>query len=303
MKFVSNKLLRARPLLGTFVEITASGLDANSLERAIAAAFGAVARVHALMSFHERDSDVSRLNRANIDEALVVDHWTYEVLAASAELERQSNGRFNVGVAPALQLLGLLPDLDQDHASTRVLACDNAFELLPGERVRMRKIGARIDLGGIAKGFAVDRAIDVLQQHGIESGLVNAGGDLAAFGSEDHVVGIRDPGDRSRLLCCVAVQNAGIASSGLLFDPLTAGQKAQSAVIDPGSGRPVMAICGATVCAPSCMVADALTKVVMIAGTGASETLDHYAANALLVSSDGEVEVTADWQDAFSIAA
>src|SRR5579871_1324466 len=94
-----DKLRRARPLLGTFVEIEASGPDHPGIVRAIDAAFDAVATVHRLMSFHEGDSDVSRLNRDAFDRAIEVHAWTYQVLEAAVALHRQSNGMFDIAVA------------------------------------------------------------------------------------------------------------------------------------------------------------------------------------------------------------
>jgi FAD:protein FMN transferase len=304
MKFVSNNIMRARPLLGTIVEITASGLSMSELQNAIEAAFDAVARVHALMSFHDGESDVSRLNRAIPNDAIMVDQWTYAVLAAAAELERLSSGRFNVAIAPALEMLGMLPRPKREEVCAPRLTRGNAFELLSDKRVRLREPGGRIDLGGIAKGFAVDRAIDVLRRRGVVSALVNAGGDLAAYGPNEQMVAIRDLRDPHRLMCRVAIQSAAIASSGRLFDALTSKPNSQSAIIDPENGnRPRTLICGATVRAPTCMVADALTKVVILTGIDSSRTLDHYGASALFMKESGEVKVTADWQDIFPIAA
>ena len=303
MKSVSNKVVRARPLLGTFVEITASGRGSAELETAIEAAFDVVAQVHGLMSFHDPDSDVSRLNSATTDRAIVVHGWTYEVLEAAADVHRRSKGSFNVAVAPALQHLGLLPRSTRGASIPVPLPCKDALELLPGNRVRMRAADAKIDLGGIAKGFTVDRAIDVLQRYGVPSGLVNAGGDLAAFGPDEHVVALRDPRDPARLMCRVTVRSAALASSGLLFNPLTSERGPHSATIDPESGQPASAISGATVRASTCTIADALTKVVMIAGAGSLEVLDHYVASALFVTANGDVQVTDDWQDMFPFAA
>ena len=80
--------------------------------------------------------------------------------------------------------------------------------------VRYRRPGVKIDLGGIAKGFAVDRAVDVLQEHGLTRGLVNAGGDLAAFGPYLDLIYLRNPTSAHRLLCQVEISNAAPASSG-----------------------------------------------------------------------------------------
>jgi thiamine biosynthesis lipoprotein len=120
---------------------------------------------------------------------------------------------------------------------------------------------------------------------------VNAGGDLAAFGAEEHIVAIRDPRDPSRLMCHVVIEDAALASSALMFDPVEPSGVVRSAVVDPESCQPVRVICGATARASSCLIADALTKLVMVTGTRSSEVLDHYAASAPFVMADGEVEM------------
>src|SRR5271165_3746740 len=99
---------RARPLLGTFVEIAVADTSSATADAAIGAAFDAVAQVHALMSFHDPASDVSRLNRAADVGAIATHAWTFDVLATAVELHRRSRGLFNVAVAPVLQTLGLL---------------------------------------------------------------------------------------------------------------------------------------------------------------------------------------------------
>jgi thiamine biosynthesis lipoprotein len=175
--------------------------------------------------------------------------------------------------------------------------------LLPENQVRFAGHGVRIDLGGIAKGFAVDCAIEALRRHGVTDGLVNAGGDLAAFGPRSHAIDIRDPRHPDRALCRVDLSNAALASSAGQFDPLRSGQASSSAVIDPVTGRPSHAIHGATVCAPRGVIADALTKVVMNAGEGAAALLEHYGASALFVSAQGCIHITADWNNEVRLAA
>ena len=279
------------------------GAGGAKAEDAIEAAFETVKRVHDLMSFHDAASDVSRLNRAEPGEAVIIERWTYQVLATSLDLHRRSLGCFDITVAPVLQLLGFLPSAAQDAPFAREPGASGSIALLPGNRVRIERPGTKIDLGGIAKGFAVDRAVDVLRQRGIEAGLVNAGGDLAAFGPEKHAVAIRDPRDPVRLLCHVLLKDAALASSALTFDPVRSTVVGRSAVIDPKNSQPVQEICGASVHARSCLVADALTKVVMISGASSTVVLDHYRASALLVMPNGEVETTDSWRDACSVAA
>jgi len=193
MRPACDSVRRARPLLGTFVEITATGRPAATLHAAVDEAFAAVATVHRLMSFHEPTSDVSRVNRHAATTAVAVHPWTYAVLTTAADLSRRSDGVFDVTVAPELQALGVLPGAADETPITMRPRAGRAIELLSDHCVRFGEPGIRIDLGGIAKGFAVDRAIDVLTGAGISGGLVNAGGDLAGFGPDGHRVHLRDP--------------------------------------------------------------------------------------------------------------
>lgn len=303
MAAASNRVRRARPLLGTFVEIEAEGHVEAEVIGAIDAAFDAVSTVHRLMSFHDPDSDVSRLNREAFDRPVRVHEWTFDVLKTSVELHRRSDGFFNVAVAPILQGMGLLPRQREDAVNASVPALD-AIEPLEGQMIRFRHRHATIDLGGIAKGFAVDRALDTLRRSGaVACGLVNAGGDLAAFGAEIRSVHIRHPRDPGRVACRVEFAGEALASSARRFDPFRSAQTGRSAIVWPDGQSPANVIDGVTVRAPSCMIADALTKIVMISGTDATSLLELYRASALLVTADGEVQISPDWQSAVHLAA
>ena len=155
----------------------------------------------------------------------------------------------------------------------------DVIALLCDGSVRFRDRGVRIDLGGIAKGYAVDRAVEVLRRCGIGEGVVNAGGDLAVFGEETIPIAVRDPCDPSRLAAVVLLRDQALASSGRTIDPRTR--------------RPVEAIAGASVQAPSCMMADALTKVVGVAGEAALPVLRHYGASATLFRAGRAVRLAA----------
>jgi thiamine biosynthesis lipoprotein len=300
MAVESDNLRRARPLLGTFVEISLAGGTRTAMEVAVEAAFGAIARVHRLMSFHEPASDVSRLNREAGTRAIPVDDWTYQVLAAAGDLCLRSNGMFDVSVGSALQRLGRPPGEAEDrHPRTPAeTPAANGVELLANHRVSFRRPGMKIDLGGIAKGFAVDRAIDVLRRRGMSGGIVNAGGDLSAFGAAPAAVHLRDPRDPGRIMCHVQIQNEAFASTGGSFDPVRSAQAADCAVIDPRSQQPVRRLAGASVRAPTCIIADALTKLVMIDPSSAAPVLAQEKAGALIVLADGEISVSHAWERA-----
>jgi FAD:protein FMN transferase len=302
MAAMSASIRRARPLLGTFVEIAATGETPDGVEAAVEAAFAAVATVHRLMSFHEAGSDVSHVNRDAAARPVRVHPWTYEVLAAAVEMHHRSSGAFDVCVAPALQRLGLLPNTS-DLCTRPPPDRRNLIELLSENEVRFSAPAVKIDLGGIAKGFAVDRAVEALRQHGITDGLVNAGGDLRVIGSHSYAVDIRNPRQPDRTMFRVALANGALASSGGRFDPVRSHHALSSAVIDPATALPAHSISGATVCAPRCLIADALTKVVMNAGEGAGAVLEHYGADALFVSLHGDAHMTANWKNEVHLAA
>jgi len=294
---------RARPLLGTFVDISASGATHEVTARAVDAAFAAIADVHRLMSFHDNGSDVGRLNREATLHPVTVDASTLAVLQTALDLHRRSGGAFDIAVAPVLQDLGLLPR-DRSVALARSeVATSAAIELLTDNRVAFRTPGMAIDLGGVAKGFAVDRALNVLKGAGVTAAIVNAGGDLATFGPLAQSIGIRDPRDPARIICSVALRDRALASSGRSVDPVRSSDRAAIAVIDPQSQEPTAGIIGATVVAPTCMIADAITKVVMIMGAHASPLLDHFSADAMMVEASGDICMTANWNDLVSRAA
>jgi thiamine biosynthesis lipoprotein len=292
----SVDIRRARPLLGTFVEIAATGGEQSELDAAAEAAFAAVAKAHRLMSFHDAASDVSRLNREAATRPVRVDAWTWEVIAAALDLNRRSDGAFDITVAPLLQHAGLLPPSAGPAGDAR--PAPDAIEMLPGHRVRFRHPGTRIDLGGIAKGFAVDRALGTLRAHLVTAALVNAGGDLAAFGPKAWPIHLRDPRDPRETIGAIDARNEALATTGARFEPLDSHVVASTAVFDPRARAPASLIAGASVRAPCAMLADALTKIVMIAGEAAAALLAHFGAAALMVCRDGDIRVTTSWQAA-----
>ena len=188
---------RARPLLGTIVDVQARARDDVAVARSIEAAFAAIERVHRLMSFHDAESDVSRMNREAFVRSVIVDKWTWRVLHAAQEFARESDGAFDITVGRLLANWNYLP-----RQGSRCDSISNWRDIVLEKNcaVRFRRRLA-IDLGGIAKGFAVDRAVDALTEAGARAGLVNAGGDLRVFGLQEKAVRIRyplDPGSRRR---------------------------------------------------------------------------------------------------------
>jgi thiamine biosynthesis lipoprotein len=270
--------VRARPLLGTLVEIAARGARA---EAAVAQAFRAVEQVHALMSYHDPASDVSRINREAGLRPVAVHADTWRVLSAAREFAQASGGLFDITVAPTLTRLGYLPR----HADFPRCSGQGDWrhvELLPGQRVRLAR-RLRIDLGGIAKGFAVDQAIAVLRACGISSGRVNAGGDLRVFGDAAQPLHVRHPTAPSRLLPLLNLCDEAAATSAGYFASKRMNGMQVTPHIHPRTRKSLSPARSVTVIAADCMTADALTKVVLADVTAAGEILHRFGARAIVL--------------------
>jgi thiamine biosynthesis lipoprotein len=221
---------RARPLLGTLVEVGIQADEASAV--AMEAAFSAVARVQACMSRFDADSDIGRFNALPAGGAITVDPWTAQVLQAAQILQHESGGRFDISLGSGPQ----------------------GWRLAEG-RVHKLLQDTRLDLGGIAKGFAVDVAIGALMAHGIAAGWVNAGGDLRVFGPIELPIQLRDE------------VRGGTVPMGMLCDGALCTSHFPS-------GAHV------SVAAPQCLWADALTKLVALDAEETDRLLQTHGALA-----------------------
>ena len=267
---------RARPAMGTLLHIAASGPDPDAVERAIDAAHQAVELVERLMSFHDENSDLSRLNREASHMPQRVHPWTHEVLLRAVRFAEISDGLFDISVAPLLVQAGLLP---RSVAATLDCGRWRDIQLLPDCRVAFAR-PLLLDLGGIAKGYAVDQAIHALRRGGCSEAIVNAGGDLRRFGTRPHVVHLRLP---EGVMPMAELIRGAIATSA----PRTTGvdRLAQpiGCIIDPKRRQPWDRGTRVVVAAPSCVVADAFTKIAALAGPACRPLLSRFGAQALWI--------------------
>ena len=280
----SSSLRRARPLLGTLVEITARG-DPAVLPAAVERAFAVIDRAHQLMGIHDPRSDVARLNREGHLGPVEVDRHTWAVLAHAQRVSAASDGAFDVTVAPRLVEWGYLPDCGQSLPDVQPNGYQ-AIEMLPRHRVRFLK-PMLIDLGGIAKGYAVDLACDALERCGVTDYVVNAGGDLRVGGTPT-TVHVRHPGRPAATLVLATIQGSAIATSARYFAAKEVHNRSVHPIIAPATAGPAPYRGSISVRAPDCMSADALTKVVAVLGADAAPVLESFGAEAVLLSESGE---------------
>ncbi len=280
MQSLLNSVRRARPLLGTLVEINATA-SSSELSAAFDAAFAAIEQVQRLMSFHDEDSDVSRINAADAGCDVCIDAQTYHVLQRATELGDLSDGFFDIATADVLVLRGFLPA--QNHPKMPLSgATYRDLELGEGNRVQWRRKGW-IDLGGIAKGYAVDCAIASLQSHGIASGMVNAGGDLRCFG-EAQPIHARRPDEPTSLVSLGYLQDGAIATSAGYFSAVSTEVGSVNPLVDPKQKICTAWDYSVSVVASDCMTADALTKIVRLSRESAPDILAMLNAQAVVIN-------------------
>ncbi len=270
-------MIRARPLLGTRVDIRVEDPDEDAANAAIDRGFAAIADIHRLMSFHESMSDVSRLNRDAAREAVAVDARTFEVLRRAQDFSAQSDGLFDITTAPRLVEWAFLPR--PDCAPTPAPEASWRDIILEDEnRVRFRK-PLWIDLGGIAKGFAVDQAMTAVGARPEIQVYINAGGDLRVAGPNIEMVRLRSAIDMD-VVPVIEMEDGALASSSGREHLKDHRNSRVGPHVDGRSGASVGADTFACVAAANCLTADALTKVVLAAGSRAEPILGHFGAIA-----------------------
>ena len=269
-------MIRCKPLLGTFVEIMIE--DAIQSEQALAEAFFAIEKIQSLMSFHNPESELSRMNALAHAEEIRIHPWTAEVIGIAKAIYIQSQGVFNCGIGHRLVEAGLLPrHLNIDDYSFGGI---EDLELIEPDLVQS-KLPLCIDFGGIAKGYAVDKAVEALISKGIQSGSVNAGGDIRVFGDCFQDIQMRDPARPSELIQIGSIKSGAIATSSLYFAKRNASVK--SFMINPFNHEHIEFSESYSVVANECVFADALTKVVSISGNIHHPCLSHFSAQAIRI--------------------
>jgi thiamine biosynthesis lipoprotein len=280
----SASFKRMIPLLGTFIriELRSSVHDQEFLMLQMEQMFTAMKRVQAHMSFYENESDVSRLNRAPLGEWISVSGETKAVLRFAEELRKDSDGLFNVGFSESW--LGPLYELCEGESCPQDGSC-YARKIQKGE----------IDLGGVAKGFAVDQAVAVIR-NAVEAqeifGSINAGGDLYLFEEAPSSVAVQVPrgpvgGEflfESLDHRILSLKNGAVATSSTRLSGEVRLSYRKRNEFDENEFFTTPKT--ATVIAASAMVADALTKVVLLSETAeelalAKKCLAKYEAQGL----------------------
>lgn len=242
--------------------------DEAAGQAAVERAYDEIGRIHRLMSFQDSGSDLARLRRAN-GRPVVVDPRTRAVLGFALGLAEETRGAFDPTIGAEADAAGSLPGAAHDGEAVPVGDWRDVT-LIPDGVVLRRPVW--LDLGGVAKGFAVDRAVEILRAAGARQACVNAGGDLRVHGPASEAVRLA-VGDVREAAVIEIIDGAVASSGGRPGEAIAAHFDGRTRTrIDPGRF--------ASVTAHTCMVADALTKVVLADPEGAVPMLARYGARA-----------------------
>lgn len=284
-----------RYAMGTALEITLHGRDAEALDRALDESFAMAARLDHLLSRYDDTSDVSRLNRSG-GVPLEVDPAVVEVLRASVALSGVTGGAFDVTVGPLVALWtqaaagGELPG-DEALEAARERVGSDRIEFRDDGRVVLAG-GAQVDLGGVAKGYALDRMRPILERHGVEAALLSFGqSSVWAVGAPPDSAGwrllVRAPGGGFDGL--LTLRDQALSVSGSLGQGSVIGGRRFGHVLDPRSGWPLTRRREAVVVSSDATLAEALSVALLVLGEGEGmrRVAEQPGCEALLLDADG----------------
>ncbi|MBI1841582.1 MAG: FAD:protein FMN transferase [Verrucomicrobia bacterium] len=263
--------------MGTMWSITCYGPDRETVSSAAKAAFQRVAELDAMMTDYDSNSELLRLGEAQSGVAHPISRELLEVMAAAQKVSRESEGAFDITAGPLIQAWRRarrqreLPSGERLAEALSVVGYTNLSLDLRHSTATLRVPRMRLDLGGIAKGFAADAALEVLRRHGIRRALVAASGDLAIGdappGERGWKIRVGDPESRTNVLAfALYLKNVGVSTSGDAEQFVRIEGKQYSHIVDPATGSGLTNRVQATVIADSATRSDAWATAACILG-------------------------------------
>lgn len=263
-------------LMGTVVQIDVclDGEDQLDVDAAYTAMWERLSEISWRMNVYDPNSDVSKVNRA-FPEAVEVGADTHAMLRRSVAYARETQGAFLISVWPLIKLWRASqesqepPAADVLQTTLRQINLDQLVLKADNKVARLNRT-ISLDLGGIAKGYAVDEAARIFREHGFRNFYIDAGGDIYVGGlncrSEKWRIGIKDPRDRQRIIETVAVSDQAVTTSGNYEQFLVINGERYSHIIDPATGNPQRDVVSATVIAPTAEAADVYSTALTVLG-------------------------------------
>lgn len=288
----------SRALMGTIVQVTVMEGAEERYDRAAEAAFTEIARLEEIFSSYKTESDVSRVSK-NSGDTVKVSPETIEVLKTAVRVAELSNGAFDPTVGALGKLWGYSGEkgvVPTDEDIARVLPLVDYRAIVIDEsssRAGLKRKGMSLNLGGVAKGYIVNKAVEALKREGVARGIIHAGGDMVVFQvdeKEPFSIGIQHPREK-RLLGKALIYNGAVATSGDYERFFEIGGKRYHHILDPRTGFPAEGTQSATVIAKDPTLADALSTAVFVMGPSAGmDLIERFPdVEGVIVDSEGRV--------------
>ena len=287
-------------IMGTVFEIAAYDQSSEHASNAIERAFQQIVRLDDLMSNYKPDSTLSNLNRSAHFHAEKVPSDLYRVIDQAVQFSRLSDGKFDISIAPLVNLwkAALRGEGTPSRAQQEdVRSCVGyeKIELSPPDRISFRSSCLQLDLGAIGKGYAVDRAVEVLHSLGIRNALINAGGStIFAMGAPpDHtawLVHLRDPSNK---IDPQVMLKDGSVSTSEQTAPSLLGNDTAGHIIDPDPGMPLKTVFAVSAVARTATLSDALSTSLLLLGPAKGKALIKHMTNvsAIWISHEAQLEI------------
>jgi len=284
----------SHPAMGTVYVVAAYGRDRDYLAGVVGEVFDEIDRLDNQMSNYKPESELSGINREAGKRDVVVEPQFFQLLVDSYRYSQDTDGAFDITVGPLMKLWGFF------RGQGRVPSQSEIEQVLHGvgyrhlklnssrHTVRFDTIGVELDLGGIAKGYAVDRAVEILRSAGVTAALVSSGmSSIYALGSPPQergwTVTLRDPYDAHKAADVLHLENYSLSTSGSYERFFKIGGKTYCHIMDPHTGRPVEGMLSTAVLASTTLQSEALSKPFFIWGPARSRPYLATHANLAVV--------------------
>ncbi|MBA2248663.1 MAG: FAD:protein FMN transferase [Chitinophagaceae bacterium] len=293
--------------MGNRFEISVITEDSDLASVYIESAIKEIRRIERLLTTFNENSDTNRVNALAGIQPVKVESEMLELVKRSLKISEITQGAFDItygSVDKSLWNFDLamtsLPDAATAKQSVRLINYKNVIVDEDRSTLFLKHKGMRIGFGGIGKGYAAEKAKQVLQQLGVKSGIVNAAGDLITWGRQPNgmpwTIGIADPDAANQPFSSLDITNMAVATSGNYEKFVVIDGKKYSHTIDPKTGLPVTGIKSVTIISPNAEIADALTTPVMVMGIQAGLHMINQLPyiNGIIIDDDNKLHTSAN---------
>jgi len=267
---------RTLKLMGSKFEITVVAQDSVEADRYIFAAIDEISRIEKLISSWDENSQTSAINQSAGIKPVAVDRELFDLIERTLAISKLTDGAFDISYASMDRIwkfdgsMTEMPSEKEIKASVSKVGYRDILLDKEKETVFLKKKGMRIGFGAIGKGYAADRAKDLLMSQGVMSGIINASGDMNTWGTQpdgrEWKVAITNPMDKNKVFALLPIKDGAVVTSGNYEKYVEFNGNRYTHIIDPRTGYPATGVISVTVFAPKAELADALATSVFVMG-------------------------------------